>query len=265
MKKSYIYIVVTLITSYILGWVLFSGTDPSENLMGAMGTVIYGMMPAIIALIMAKLSGYKLRDLHFRKMSIKGVFISAIIPIIYVGILIAVLLISSKGGFKEEMNLLTLFPGLILAAVISIPIYLGEEIGWRGFLQDKLVRSLGFDKGIILLGLIWGIWHLPAALQNYNSLDNPIFEAFVYYPIFCICSSYIYFYLTEKYKSIWAPVIIHSFNNNVAAAIILLGINIEDKMFYAISFLVIMVITGLIFRRMCIKEINTQVSIDNSN
>ena len=37
----------------------------------------------------------------------------------------------------------------------------GEEIGWRGYMQPRLLARFGFWPGIGLTALIWAIWHLP--------------------------------------------------------------------------------------------------------
>jgi membrane protease YdiL (CAAX protease family) len=36
-----------------------------------------------------------------------------------------------------------------------------EEFGWRGFALDRLIVRYGFWIGSIIMGFIWGIWHLP--------------------------------------------------------------------------------------------------------
>jgi uncharacterized protein len=41
---------------------------------------------------------------------------------------------------------------------------LGEELGWRGFLQPALERSRGFVGASLLVGLAWGLWHAPVFL-----------------------------------------------------------------------------------------------------
>jgi membrane protease YdiL (CAAX protease family) len=45
-----------------------------------------------------------------------------------------------------------------LAALVVFP--LGEEFGWRGFAYPRLVERLGVVRGALLLGVVWGLWHL---------------------------------------------------------------------------------------------------------
>jgi membrane protease YdiL (CAAX protease family) len=36
----------------------------------------------------------------------------------------------------------------------------GEELGWRGFAYPRLVETHGPVRGALLLGSVWGLWHL---------------------------------------------------------------------------------------------------------
>lgn len=38
---------------------------------------------------------------------------------------------------------------------------LGEELGWRGILQEKLNQDVGWLEASLLIGAIWFVWHLP--------------------------------------------------------------------------------------------------------
>jgi membrane protease YdiL (CAAX protease family) len=38
-----------------------------------------------------------------------------------------------------------------------------EEIGWTGYLFPRLRALLGWKRASVLLGFLWGFWHLPVA------------------------------------------------------------------------------------------------------
>jgi membrane protease YdiL (CAAX protease family) len=63
-------------------------------------------------------------------------------------------------------------PALLAMAVVwPILAAVGEEIGWRGFLLPRLDARLGLLTAAIIVGVVWGLWHLPAdyiALKGYG-------------------------------------------------------------------------------------------------
>ncbi|NBB77595.1 MAG: serine hydrolase, partial [Bacteroidetes bacterium] len=51
---------------------------------------------------------------------------------------------------------------LLTIFIISlVPFF--EELGWRGYAQDRLQKQYSPAKASLILGLIWSIWHLPAS------------------------------------------------------------------------------------------------------
>lgn len=60
----------------------------------------------------------------------------------------------------------TLTAVLIAPLLNAIPI-LGEEFGWRAYLQPKLM-PLGGRKTMIWMGIIWGLWHAPIIAMGHN-------------------------------------------------------------------------------------------------
>jgi len=68
---------------------------------------------------------------------------------------------------------------------------LGEEMGWRGFLQDRLRGRTRSIAAAIIVGLVWAFWHLPAFrfADFRNGLSWPQFV--VLYPISTILIAFI--------------------------------------------------------------------------
>lgn len=62
-------------------------------------------------------------------------------------------------GLKQIIRQpLWLIPLLILG-LLGGP--LAEELGWRGFALDRMLKRWGLTRSSLLLGVIWWAWHLP--------------------------------------------------------------------------------------------------------
>ncbi len=92
------------------------------------------------------------------------------------------------------------FVGIGLLGFVSI---LGEELGWRGFLQDALKIKSDYLKAF-LIGILWEIWHFT------NRTVQP--GAFIRVAIWILITSllsFIFIKLTKKTKSLFIPIALH--------------------------------------------------------
>ncbi len=101
--------------------------------------------------------------------------------------------------------------GLTSGAIINFPFTLGEELGWRGLLL-KEVQSLGFWRSNLLIGTIWGLWHMPIILMGHNYPHYPILGSLMMIP-FCISISLIQSILRLRAKTVFAPSVFHGMLN----------------------------------------------------
>jgi membrane protease YdiL (CAAX protease family) len=64
---------------------------------------------------------------------------------------------------------------------------LGEEMGWRGFLQDRLQGHYNSVIIAIIIGFIWAAWHFPLAISFDDFRSGlGLWEFIVLYPVFTI-------------------------------------------------------------------------------
>lgn len=106
---------------------------------------------------------------------------------------------------------------LPLNFVLSFTAFFGEEYGWRYYLQPILQEKFGLRRGVIVLGLLWGIWHLPINLFYYSpetSLQSILGQLAV-----CVSFGVFFGWVYMRTKNVWAVTLIHFFNNNLGMAL----------------------------------------------
>ncbi|MGI6740494.1 MAG: CPBP family intramembrane glutamic endopeptidase [Brevefilum sp.] len=113
---------------------------------------------------------------------------------------------------------------ILIAPILNAVSTFGEEFGWRGYLQPKLM-PIGGRKAVLLTGVIWGIWHWPVILMGHN-YGTDYFGAPFLGPLamvwFTLTLSVIMGWLTIKANSVWPAVITHGALNGIAGLGILL-------------------------------------------
>jgi membrane protease YdiL (CAAX protease family) len=85
-----------------------------------------------------------------------------------------------------------------------------EELGWRGFLQPSLEEKFPFVIATSIMGIIWGVWHLPLWFVKNASQSSMNFMSFLFY---CIAFSFVLATLYKLTKSIFAIVLLHAWGN----------------------------------------------------
>lgn len=96
---------------------------------------------------------------------------------------------------------------------LTIIAFLGEEYGWRYFLMPIMQKKFGMKLGVILLGIVWGLWHIPVDTMFYTEDSVP--QMIVGQIITCVFMGIFFGYAYLKTNNIWVPVAMHFLNNNL--------------------------------------------------
>ncbi|MFD1938007.1 MULTISPECIES: CPBP family intramembrane glutamic endopeptidase [Nonomuraea] len=115
-----------------------------------------------------------------------------------------------------------LLASTLLLPILNIIPMLGEEWGWRGWLLPQLVASRGVFGGLVLSGVIWGLWHAPATALGYNYPSIGPWAA-VLFVGFCVLAGMLFGWLRLRTGSLWPAVIGHAALNPAASLALLLG------------------------------------------
>ena len=110
---------------------------------------------------------------------------------------------------------------LFYASIVSLPFnylmtivaFFGEEYGWRYFLQPIMQKKFGMKLGVILLGVVWGLWHLPVDTMFYTEDSVP--QMIVGQIITCVSIGIFFGFVYLKTNNIWICVAMHFLNNNL--------------------------------------------------
>ena len=84
-----------------------------------------------------------------------------------------------KGNLFTESFPFSSFQAFAIALILSIIKGPVEEFGWRGFALPLLQRKLRPIYASLIIGIIWGLWHLPAFLLSGTQQSNWTFLPFL--------------------------------------------------------------------------------------
>jgi uncharacterized protein len=152
------------ILAYGIAWISLA----LQYIYGSNVLPVGGFSPAIAALIMAAVGGGAsgFRDLVSRlfvwRTGIKWYLVALLAPFALelMAIPFQHLLGSPASPFDAAGWLRTL-PALFLVLLFLLFMAVGEELGWRGFALPGLQARYGPIRATLILGLLWGLWHLP--------------------------------------------------------------------------------------------------------
>jgi membrane protease YdiL (CAAX protease family) len=206
--------------------------------------ILNNILIVITSIQFAPLMAYILFIVFFRNNSVsiivdlnKQIIYKSLLAIIIPALLIGVsYLIIKITGIVVSLNNInqnwsTIYP-MILAQLLGS---IGEEIGWRSFLQTTLEKTFPVLFSSIIVGIIWGLWHIPV----HSSAGLIVMVLFTLMTImFSIVMSVI---LKNTKNNIIISVLMHtSFNIN---AFVLLNPSVMVKETLSIISMVMLIVT----------------------
>ena len=112
--------------------------------------------------------------------------------------------------FGPSANLIMLIVPFFLFDAIAN----GEEIGWRGYVLPRLQAKHSALASSLIVGVIWGLWHLPKFLTHWDTLT------FALYMVGIIARSVLYTWLYNGTKGSLLLVTLFHASSNTAGILL---------------------------------------------
>lgn len=135
------------------------------------------------------------------------------------------------GAFGGQLGDAHGIQGAELVAIVAFFTIFGEELGWRGFLQDAL-RPLKPWKRWVLIGALWEFWHFTNRTHGSSLLRTAIVLS-ISYPL-VIGLAWLIGKLTERTRSLlvatslhlWVDLVFEATGEARLPALLALGVSI---------------------------------------
>ncbi len=233
-RKNIRNIIIFAFVALTCGWLgvivdkLVEPSSESESL----GMGIWLVLPLLTVIILRFFAGDGWKDLGIRPRFKENTKWYIIALSIYPLVTAIVLVLGKVLGWIDFTNFRT---DIYLAGVIAVLLpnfvkNIFEESVWRGYLTTKLLNEKMKDIWLYLIvGGIWGIWHLPYYLCFLPQADMyqvlPVGRlAFAFIAIISmICWTVMFVELFRLTKSIWSVVLLHTVEDSLINHLVIDG------------------------------------------
>lgn len=144
------------------------------------------------------------RKSHNRTITFKGTSFSKGLLFYFLPFVIfAIMMVANPISEMELSKLFFLIP-------FGFLMILGEELGWRGYLQDAL-RHVPEWRKWVLIAILWEVWHFDRGWMGESLVRDLIIKLVLFVATFIL--TLIIGKLTEKTKSLLVAIALHSWIN----------------------------------------------------
>lgn len=130
---------------------------------------------------------------------------------------------------------------------------IGEETGWRGWMLPELLKRYTPLKSSILVGLVWGMWHLPLFIVGaYPGPADAVVEYLFIGPMLSILLTWMF---NRTGGNLLLAIVFHMAINNSARVL-------PTTVMFPV-FLTLLIVTVVIVERMWRRDFRPRVAVDS--
>ncbi len=159
----------------------------------------------------------------------------------------ALIIDAAMGGALPALPAATQIPLVIgnFGLVLLIGGPLGEEFGWRGYLMPVLTARMNWRAASLLIGIVWGLWHLPLFFMAGTAQAQMPIAVFL---LNILAGSVLFGWLFERtQRSVLPAIILHTSLNAWAGLLVIVPTATAGRPYLLVTALLALIAIGLLF------------------
>lgn len=213
LKSIVFFLIAVMVISALFDYPIFTKRPFSD---GGWGLYTVMWVPALCAVLANLLFKLPMKTFGYSRFgSLRYYILAVMIPLLVMG----VPCISLWGLGLADVHIKGVpwshQPGWFLKSYFFV---IGEEIGWRGFLQPRIRAFLSLRTTALVVGIAWTAWHIPAIAYGcapYTESSIPLWFGLSTFLVGTVALSYIMGWIWEATGSLWVVVLIHASSNRI--------------------------------------------------
>jgi membrane protease YdiL (CAAX protease family) len=247
LKRSPLTFFVLVFALSLPFWALGAVAEPLPPPINLSLSSFFFVCPLIAAFILTyteeKIGGIRgllKRVFDFKRIRRKIWYVPIILllPSIYLLSYVVMLLL----GLPLPANIIIPFPLVPLIIVVFFLLAVGEETGWTGYVTGPMQDRWSVLTTSILLGLVWGIWHIVPDIESHRTLAFIAGQRFFHSVALRILIVWLY---NITGKSLFAVILFHAMDNVCFSLFPNYGSNYDPAITGAITAITAVIVTFL--------------------
>lgn len=188
--------------------------------------VMFG--PAISALVVVLWTQHNVRGLGWGLRKPLYVLWGLLIPLAYCLVAYGVCWLTGVVKFDPSIfaklyggsgGALRFVLAVVSMVLLSIPLTLGEELGWRGFMMPEIARTKPWLFTVVASAIIWIAWHVPGMIWGGYNGGTPLWYGLIWFALFAGAITPVLGWLRFASDSVWPAVALHLSSNFFVQAV----------------------------------------------
>ncbi len=174
--------------------------------------------PGVAAIVLSLATTRSLRGLGWGLRRPITLLYALLVPLLYCAVVYGIAWTTGTVSFVRPIFDFSLRVAP-LAIAASLPIALGEELGWRGFLMPEVARTGSFRDSVVFTAIVWALWHVPVMIWGGYNAGTPLWYGLLWFAVSVTGTTVILGWLRFASNSVWPCALYHAVHNTLVQSV----------------------------------------------